>query len=175
MASRLRAFFNGRLFYPTVAVVLIGALAGLSRCPRTHPMAQDFSLPVVGPDGHAGPDRVHLADQRGKVVLLDFWATWCGPCARATPALVQLSHRFRSRGLVVVGVNVDQEGPEIVPAFMRRYGVDYPVVYDNNGVSDRYNVRNLPTTVLIDRQGRIRSAHAGTDIDDLTSEIESLL
>lgn len=176
MARFSRELWSGKVLYPLAALLLIGALVGLSRCPAASPMASDFSLPVVTPDGRSGPDRLRLADQRGKVVLLDFWATWCGPCARTTPMLVRLARRFRERGLVVWGVNVDQYGPEAVPMFMRRFRVDYPVVYDSGAVSEQYNVRALPTVVLIDRQGRIRKVHTGAaGEDDLADEIEALL
>ena len=176
MAITWRSLWNEKVLYPAGAVALLGTIVGLQYCPMARPMAQDFTLPVVTEGGRAGPDRMSLGNLRGKVVLLDFWATWCRPCAITTPSLVRLSHRFRARGLVVIGVNVDQDGPDAVPYFVRRYGVDYPVVYDDGNVSQRYNVRGLPTVVLIDRTGHIRRVHTGiAGEQELASQIEELL
>jgi thiol-disulfide isomerase/thioredoxin len=176
MPAPSRSFWESRWLYPVAAVLVIGAIVGLGRCPGVRTSARDFTLPVVSSTGTPGPDRVHLADLRGKVVLVDFWATWCGPCQYTTPALVRLSHRFQSRGLKVVGVDVDQDGPGLVPLFAQRFGVDYPLVYDDGQVSEQYNIRGLPTVVLIDRQGRIAHVHTGAATeDDLADLIEGLL
>jgi thiol-disulfide isomerase/thioredoxin len=176
ITSVRRALAESRWTFPGAAVLVLAAIFGIGRCPRAHPAAQDFSLPVVSPEGRSGPDRMRLADQRGKVVLLDFWATWCGPCQASTPVLVRLNRRFGARGLVVMGINVDQEGPQVIPFFVRRFGVDYPVLYDDGAVSERYHVTGLPTAVLIDRQGRIQRVHVGqADERELADQIESLL
>ncbi len=170
-----REFWTGKALYPTIALVVIAALVLLARCPMSYEQARDFTLPVVSAQGSVGPDRMRLADSRGHVVLIDFWATWCGPCRRSIPTLVDLSHRFRSRGLTVIGISVDAE-PDPVPDFMRSFRMDYPVLYDNLGVGGSYNVRGLPTLVLVDRQGRIRRTITGEpDPGDLTREVESLL
>src|SRR5438045_4154785 len=138
--ERRQSFTDSRWFYPAMAVLLLATIVLVGRCPMTHPMAQDFTLPVVTAEGRATGDRMRLGDQHGKVVVLDFWATWCRPCQITTPTLVRVGHRFRDRGVVVMGVNVDQDGPEAIPFFMRRFGVDYPMVFDEGGqVLNRYS------------------------------------
>lgn len=166
----------GMLWFPLAGVALVGGFIALARCPLTRAEAPDFSLPVVTARGEAGPDRLALRDLRGHPVLLDFWATWCGPCRMETPVLVRLHHRYRDRGLMVVGINVDEAGPRVVPPFVRSYGVDYPIVFDDGAVMGRFNVQGLPTVVLIDKQGKIRRVHAGFSSEaDLAEMIEELL
>lgn len=162
--------------FPILALVVLVALVALGPLFERPRMAADFSLPVVNDAGQSGPDRMSLHDQRGKVVLLDFWATWCRPCQITTPMLARLSARYRDRGLTVVGVNVDENGPEAVPFFSRRFGINYPVLYDDGQVSSRYGIRGLPTLVLIDRQGWIRYRHTGVESEqELVRQIEKLL
>lgn len=164
-------------YYPLIALVafLVVVVVGPILFDRPRP-APDFTLPVVSATGSAGPDRLHLADLRGRVVLLDFWATWCGPCQRSTPMLARLQHRYESRGLSVVGVNVDQEGPAAVPVFARRFGLDYQVVFDDGPVSSQYGIRGLPTMLLVDRTGMIRVTRVGAESEEaLAREIERLL
>lgn len=109
--------------------------------------------------------RVSLEDYRGRVVLLNFWATWCGPCRQEMPALERLHRMLEPEGLEVVGLNVDAAPGEIdalahlggdVAAFVREYGLTFDILRDpEGGVMRRYGVSGLPTTVLIDRQGRV--------------------
>ncbi len=176
MVARVHSFWDSKWLYPAAAAALVFAIVGVERCPGMRSMAADFSLPVVSVNGQNSPDRMRLGDQRGKVVLLDFWATWCRPCRITTPMLVRLGHRFHDRGLVVMGINIDQEGPGIVPDFAQHFGIDYPVLYDNAAVADRYGVHSLPTMILIDRTGRIRQVHVGVATEgQLADQIEDLL
>lgn len=167
----LRPYYPLAALVAFIAVVVFGPV--LFERPRPAP---DFNLPVVSASGSAGPDRMRLGDLRGRVVLLDFWATWCGPCQQTTPVLTRLAHRYASRGLIVVGVNTDEQGPEAVPAFSRRFGLDYPVVYDDGSVSAQYGIRGLPTLLLVDRTGTIRAQRVGAESEAaLAREIERLL
>jgi thiol-disulfide isomerase/thioredoxin len=176
MTSRWQAFRDSKAIFPIVALLTVLAIVFLGPLLQRPRPAEDFSLPLVGADGRSGPDRMSLADQRGKVVLLDFWATWCRPCQASTPVLTRLSERYRERGLVVLGVNVDQDGPEAVPYFARRFGVNYPIVFDEGGVSARYRIRALPTLLLIDRQGMVRFERTGAESErELAAQIEKLL
>ena len=112
-----------------------------------------------------------LSTLKGKVVLLDFWATWCGPCEETIPRLERLDDRYRAQGLEIVGVSVDDDAGE-VPPFVRAHGMRYPVVVDEGKqVMELYNVRAVPTTVLVDRRGRIRARWMGTG-DDVVEEME---
>jgi thiol-disulfide isomerase/thioredoxin len=112
--------------------------------------------------------RVRLQDFRGRVVLLNFWATWCAPCREEFPAMVALSRDLGDQGLVVAAVNF-QEERELVAGFAQEFGVSFTVLLDPDGETARaYRVQALPTTVFVDRQGRLagvalgyRAWHAG--------------
>jgi cytochrome c biogenesis protein CcmG/thiol:disulfide interchange protein DsbE len=176
MKDRLREFWNSRAVYPVIAVgtALLIFVVGpwMSQRPRPAP---PLNLPVVH-ERTVGPERMDLAALRGKVVLLDFWATWCGPCARLSPTLERLSRRYGSRGLVVLGVNVDEDGPGLVPAFQQRFGLTYPQLANEPSTQRDWDVRYLPTTVLIDRGGMIRRTATGDESEEeLAHEIERLL
>lgn len=121
--------------------------------------------------------QVSSAELAGKVVLVDFWATWCPPCRKMIPGLVELQEKFRDRGLVVVGISLDEGGAETVREFNRKFGVNYlSLLGDAEVVSAFGGVRGIPTSFLIDREGRIVSRHVGyIPRDDLQAEIEPLL
>jgi len=99
---------------------------------------------------------VASSEYAGKVVLLNFWATWCPPCQAEIPALNELHKEYQAKGLVVVGVSVDEEGPEAVKAFARQQGIDYPILMSSEEVIEAYGgIRGIPTTFLINREGKI--------------------
>jgi thiol-disulfide isomerase/thioredoxin len=176
MIERLRAFWNSRAIYPFIAVLsaLMVFVVGPWIANRPRP-APPLNLEIIHPNS-VGPDRFDLAAVRGKVVLLDFWATWCGPCARLSPTLERLWQRYASRGLIVVGVNVDEDGPALVPAFQRRFGLTYTQTAAQPSTQRVWDVRYLPTTVLIDRTGMIRRVASGDETEDsLAREIEKYL
>jgi thiol-disulfide isomerase/thioredoxin len=134
------------------------------------PAAPDLSLPQL-----SGPP-LHLSDYRGKLVLLDFWATWCDPCREEVPHFVELQNKYRDQGLQIVGVSMD-DGPEPVRDFYQRFKMNYPVVMGNATTGELYGgVLGLPIAFLIDRDGRIYSKHIGaTDISVFEREIATLL
>ncbi|VAW94615.1 Thioredoxin family protein [hydrothermal vent metagenome] len=104
---------------------------------------------------------VRLSDLRGQVVMLNFWASWCGPCRQEMPILEQLHKRYGKLGFTVVGVNVEQDTSKAV-AYLRDIKVSFPILYDNTSkVSKLYDVRAMPTTVMIDRNGNMRFKHHG--------------
>ena len=108
-------------------------------------------LKLTGVDGHA----VDLADLRGKLVFLNFWATWCVPCRREMPAMERLHRAYRERGLVVVAVNYKESTRE-VQAFLEELGLTFVVPLDPKGTVTRtFGVRALPVTYLVDRDGKI--------------------
>jgi len=126
-----------------------------------------------GKDRHVAPDftlkdadgkTVHLADYKGKVVLLDFWATWCGPCRIEIPWFIDLERKNKDKGFAVLGVSMDDNGWEDVKPFLAQMKVNYRVVIGDDDVSKAYGgVEDLPTTFLIDRQGKIAAIHIGLD------------
>jgi len=166
-----------RVLFPVLGVVLLGSLLFMGLRPKHHGPAADFDLPAISTAGEFSSERVHLRALRGSPVLLDFWATWCAPCRVELPILASLHRRYASRGLQVVGVNVDEGGPALVPQFRRRYGLDYLMVYDVGGQASRaFNVQGLPTLVLVDKNGEVRLRHAGTaSEEELARAIESVL
>ncbi len=104
---------------------------------------------------------VKLSSYAGKVVLLNFWATWCPPCRNEIPSIEALYAKFKDKGFVVLGVDL-QEDPAAVSDFVKRYGITYPVVLDQTGqVGSEYGARGIPLSFLIDRKGRITSGAIG--------------
>jgi thiol-disulfide isomerase/thioredoxin len=103
-----------------------------------------------------------MAALKGKVVLVDFWATWCGPCKMIAPRLSQLKDKFGATGLSVVGITTDEQGP--ATAFAEKYGMRYPIVLDTASETSRtYGVSALPTMILVDKAGVVRDVFIGFD------------
>ena len=120
---------------------------------------------------------VHLSDYKGKVVILDFWATWCGPCKIEIPWFMELQRADKDKGLEVLGVAMDDEGWETVKPFLADLGVNYRVVMGNDQTAQLYGgVDALPTTFLIDRAGKIAAVHVGlTSKKDIVDGVQQLL
>lgn len=110
----------------------------------------------------ANGQTARLSDYKGKVVLLDFWATWCGPCKIEIPWFMEFEQQFKDRGFSVVGVSMDEDGWNAVKPYLMQMRVNYRVLLGNDQVGTMYGgVDSLPTTFLIDRQGKIASVHIG--------------
>jgi peroxiredoxin len=121
---------------------------------------------------------VHLADYKGKVVLLDFWATWCAPCKIEIPWFMEFEQQLKDRGFAVVGVSMDEDGWSAVKPYLQEMKVNYRILLGNEQVGAIYGgVDSLPTTFLIDRQGKIASVHIGLDRgkEDFKNDIVRLL
>lgn len=104
---------------------------------------------------------LRLAEQRGQVVLVNFWASWCGPCRQEMPHLNRLYDKYRSSGFTLLGVNIDDD-PAHGAATATKWGVRFPVLLDaDKAVVRRYDLGAMPATVLIDRDGRVRFMHRG--------------
>ncbi len=105
---------------------------------------------------------VHLSDYRGKVVLLNFWATWCDPCRIEIPWFVDFERRMKGQGFAVVGVSMDEDGWKAVKPFLSELSVNYRVLLGDDSVSQMYGgIDSLPTTFIIDRDGKIAATHIG--------------
>ena len=121
---------------------------------------------------------VKLADYKGKVVLLDFWATWCGPCKIEIPWFIEFEQTYKDKGFAVLGVSMDEDGWTSVKPYIQARKMNYRVLLGNDVVGQLYGgVDSLPTTFLIDRTGRIAKVHIGleTGKDGFQNEIQSLL
>jgi len=134
----------------------VAALALMASAQASAPQAApEFALP------DATGSTVSLADFEGQVVLINFWASWCGPCREEMPLLDQLSDRYGPLGFTMLGVNVEEDST-LADQFLEGTPVDFPILYDReNSVSQLYDVIAMPTTVIVDRQGQVRFVHHG--------------
>ncbi len=121
--------------------------------------APDFSLPLMS------GEQASLADYRGKVVFLNFWATWCGPCRVEMPSMQDLYADLRSEDFVILAIN-QLEDPDIVDDFLQEEGYTFPVLLDDGQVSFQYGVRGIPTTYIIGPDGLVIAGKVGTHIYD---------
>jgi len=135
--------------------------------------APQFTLPQL-----EGGKKLSLKNYRGKVVYLDFWASWCGPCRQSLPLMNELRAKLKGQGFEVVAVNLDEE-PEAGLAFLKQFPVDYPVLSDTQGKTpEQYDVQGMPTSYLIDRKGNVQLVHIGfkkSDVAELEHQINQLL
>ena len=118
--------------------------------------APDFTLPNI--EG----EKVSLSDYKGKVVIIDFWATWCAPCRKGIPDLISIQNDYKD-DVVVIGISLDQQNTKArVPSFVKTMGINYPVVYFNDKViNDFGGVRAIPTSFIIDQKGNIVNKMVG--------------
>jgi thiol-disulfide isomerase/thioredoxin len=117
-----------------------------------------------------------LSDHRGEVVLVNFWATWCTPCRMETPDLVRVAQQYGPRGVAFVGVSMDDQPKSAAPAFVSHYKIPYPVLVPDSGFTLGNAIESLPTTLLVDRNGRLAKAYTGAvTADRLRSDLERLL
>jgi cytochrome c biogenesis protein CcmG/thiol:disulfide interchange protein DsbE len=137
---------------------------------KQHRPAPDFNLPLI--DG----GQLRLSSYLGKVVLLDFWATWCVPCREETPHFVDLQQKYGGEGLQIIGVSMD-DSTDPVRTFYQQFHINYPVVMGTADVGSAYGgVLGLPIAFLIDRDGRIYAKHIGaTDAAVFEKDISTLL
>ncbi|MGD0445119.1 MAG: TlpA disulfide reductase family protein [Edaphobacter sp.] len=117
-----------------------------------------------------------MSEHRGQVVLVNYWATWCGPCWEETPGLIRLSRELGTKGLAVVGVAMDVGGEEKVRQFVKEFRVPYPVVMQEKASQMEYGLEGVPTTVLVDRNGLIAKSYVGAVTQaDFETDVKALL
>jgi peroxiredoxin len=158
----------------TVALVVAFALPAVAPADLTpatsRKTAPDFTLT----DAKGAP--VKLSAYKGRVVLLDFWATWCTGCKVEIPWYVQFQSKYKKSGLSALGVSMDEEGWKSVKPFLHRHKINYPIVIGNSDMGDRFGFSSMPATLLIDRDGKIADLHVGmVDKAAFENEIQTLL
>jgi len=103
-----------------------------------------------------------LSDFKGKVVIIDFWATWCPPCKEEIPHFISLYHEYRDKGLEVIGISMDRNPRKVLPGFIKDNGINYSILLGNENVYDLYGgIAAIPTTFIIDKEGNIRKKYIG--------------
>ena len=169
-----------RLAAIAIVAAILGVVACCSPARPSRPLVKDDSKRKRAPDfalKDANGKLVHLADYRGKVVLLDFWATWCGPCVIEIPWFTEFQRKYKDRGFEVLGVSMDDDGWKAITPFVQKRKINYRVVLGDDKTGDQYGgLEALPTTFVIDRNGRIASKHVGlAGKKDFEDAIENLL
>jgi thiol-disulfide isomerase/thioredoxin len=166
----------------TVTIFVAALIAGFALLPRllgrgggmVGKDAPEFTVGVILNANPAveGKPTLSLSELRGKAVLLDFWASWCGPCQAEAPIVNRVAARYKDKGLVVLGLNTsDDESTGKAWATMKN--LRYPIVYDQgNKVADGYGVRSLPTIIMVSRTGKITAVRSGITDD---AELESII
>jgi peroxiredoxin len=123
---------------------------------KKYQKAPDFTLQNL-----AG-ESVSLSDFRGKVVFVNFWATWCPPCRQEVPAFIELQETYGKDKLAILGISVDRGDLSVVPAFVEEYGVNYEILYHNQEVVMMYGgISSIPTTFIVDQDGNVRDGRMG--------------
>ncbi len=172
--------------YINIAVAgLLIVLAGIGLVWASRPTSAAVPQPTAQPAGQIAPDftlktldgeTVSLSDFRGKVVMVNFWASWCPPCVAELPTIYQFYQTHQADGFVVLAVNA-QENPDTVSGFISRQGYTFPVLLDPDSVAaDEYGIRALPTSFFLNKNGEIQYVHRGEiDTDTLKKVVEPLL
>ncbi len=133
-------------------------------------VAADFKLQDMN------GNNVRLSDYRGKVVLLEFWATWCPPCRASIPGIEKIFKTYKDKGLVVLAVSLDEGGWDSVKSFIASNGMTYTVLKGNEDISASYQVRTIPMILIVDKEGRISKRYLGFgNEEDLEKDIKTIL
>ncbi|MGB6943955.1 MAG: TlpA disulfide reductase family protein [Bryobacteraceae bacterium] len=133
--------------------------------------AADFALP------DASGRTANLRDYRGKVVLLDFWATWCTGCKEEIPSFSEFQKKYGAKGFAMVGVSLDDGGWKVLKPFLASHNVPYRMLLGDDRIAQRYGIQSMPDTFLIDRSGRVAAAYTGglVDKDDVETNTKAVL
>ena len=153
-------------------VALIMSTVSMASAKTLSGAAPDFTLKS------RNGGNVRLAELRGEVVLVNFWASWCGPCREEMPKLEELHNTYKDLGFTMLGINLDQT-PALSKKLLKDITVTFPVLYDpENNVSEAYGVESMPSTFLVDKNGNWRFLHKGYKAgyeDDYAEQIKTLL
>ena len=165
-----------RLFAFVFSLVVASAAVGQAnvtavlQSPQERKAAPSFTL-----QDSAGKT-VSLESFRGRVVLLDFWATWCHGCKKEIPYFSDFERKYAGKGLTVIGVSQDSDGWKVVKPFIRKASIPYRIVLGNDAMAQKYGIENMPVTFLIDRRGRIAATYVGVvDRGDIQANLQAVL
>lgn len=148
-----------KLFLGLGATMLFSVCALAAPAPAPSP-APDFTLKS------ATGDNIRLSEQRGKVVMLNFWASWCGPCRQEMPLLDGIYKKHAKMGFVLLGINVEEDNTD-AKKMLQNLGVTFPILFDTgNKLSVLYNLEAMPTSIMIDKKGKIRYVDRGYNAGD---------
>jgi len=160
-----------------VAILLLMTLGMPSSAVRAEVAASGSRKTAPGfslPDSSGAA--VNLSQYKGKVVLLNFWATWCHGCQEEIPWYMEFAGKYKDKGLAVIGVSMDDDGWKSVKPFLQAKKLNYPVVVGSQSLMDNYRGYGMPVSVLIDREGKIADLHSGVvDKSGWEREIQQLL
>lgn len=163
---------NLKTIIPFFSLVFLVRQVNAQQLPNIADPRVEIKLPTVKGDS------LSLVSQKGKVILLDFWASWCGPCRQEMPLLEQMHKRYSSLGFTMIGVNVESNTSD-AEKWLQQTPVSFPVLFDKeNKVSKLYDVNAMPSTVFIDRKGNVRALHRGYkpgDESEYLNQIRALL
>jgi peroxiredoxin len=149
-----------RLLLACCAALALPGAAFAAAAPGPGSPAPDFTL--AARDG----GKVSLADLKGQVVMINFWATWCGPCRQEMPLLAQLQAKYEPLGFTLLGVNVEPDSAAAV-TWLKGMPVTFPILFDtDSAVAGRFGVEGMPSTVFVDRNGQVRYVHRGYKAGD---------
>jgi len=156
-----------KLIFVLVAVLALQTGCTKNKQPDT---AADFTLQDMS------GKNVRLSDYKGKVVLLEFWATWCPPCRASVPGLEKLHNNYKDKGLVVLAVSMDEGGWDEVRSFITEHRITYSVLKGTDDIAVQYQVRSIPLILVLNKEGKISKRYLGFGSDeDLEQDIKAIL
>lgn len=159
-----------RIFAAFILAVSVMSGCTKGNVPYGGSTAYDFTLQDLS------GNKVKLSDYKGRVVLLEFWATWCPPCRASVPSLEKLHETYKDKGLAVLAVSLDEGGWDTVKSFVQKNGITYVVLKGNDEVIDKYQVRTIPLILILDKEGRISKRYLGYgNEEDLEKDIKAVL
>ncbi len=163
------------MFRKAVVLFALAALVVLAGCTKKEAATSGLAAPDFTLQDLSGRD-VRLSSLKGKVVVVEFWATWCGPCQASIPGMERLYRTYGPKGFVVLAVSLDEGGWDAVRAFAKQEGITYPVLKGTDDVMAEYRVRAIPTMFLLNRSGKITAHLEGMGYEErLEKDLRALL
>lgn len=117
-----------------------------------------------------------LENNKGKVVIVDLWATWCPPCRKEIPGFINLYNKYKDKGVEIIGIAFDENGSEVIPSFIKKTGINYPIYLHGDNVAEAYDLRAYPSTIIYGKNGKEVNRHIGyVSEKEFEDEINELL